>query len=283
MKKLVGLGMLAVALLAEAGCVCCPLQPPPQQVETCRAVLGPARGHVYIFVVNGLDPISYCNFLGLHDYLVKLGYPRTYQGELYHCFWFKPEICKIHGEDPDARFVLIGHGLGAGVAHKLASSLHADNIPVHLLVYIDGDSCTDWPRKHPDNVEHVVNIRTPGSLLNSREVPGAMNVCFSEGSHFTAPTQESTLELLDHEVMKVALTVPQSPPLESPTIPVPELGPTPRPLPSKNESASRDDWDFLKPSKTLNAESPFRYPAPTATAGADEPPRQHTTLKPVSP
>ena len=132
---------LAATLLGQVGCLTCchPVPPPmPEQVMACHTVPSCCRGHVYVFLVDGLDPVRFCNFAGLHHYLTDLGYLNTYHGEMYHCYWFDAEIRRIHKEDPDARFVIVGHGCVRKVARSLACGLQDENIAINLLVFVDG-------------------------------------------------------------------------------------------------------------------------------------------------
>jgi hypothetical protein len=277
--RLLGSCGLAASLLAQAGCLSCchPVPPPaPEQVMACHTVPTCCRSHVYIFLVDGLDPVGFCNFAGLHGYLTSLGYHSTYHGEMYHCFWFRSEICRIHQEDPEARFVLVGHGCGAKMARSMAHDLQADNINVNLMVYVDGN----WlgsAAERPSNVERVINLRVPGYLWTTTDQPEADNVQLAANT-FSAATDPLTLDLLSHELMLIAMTVPpESHELPTPA-PLPDL-PTPRPV-QRLTTAKRDQWDFLKPSDQLNPDSPIRFPAPVGTAKTATPPTPHTTLKP---
>lgn len=275
---LLGTGLLAGALLGQAGCLSCchPIdQPAPEQVTACHTVPACCRSHVYVFLVDGLDPVRFCNFAGVHDYLIQLGFIKTYHGELYHCFWFNSEIHQIHKEDPDARFVIVGHGAGAKMARSMAQDLQAESIPVHLLVYVDG-SMMNGHEPRPGNVERVINAHVSGYVWSSKPVADADNVYLDGASTFSAATDRQTLDLLSHELMQLAMTVPMR--VTEPAPPLPETGPTPRPV-ERSTTAARDDWDFLKPNSQLSSDVPFRYPR--AAAEASETPKTHTSLKPT--
>src|SRR5438128_2674390 len=88
---------------------------------TCRSFPACCRDHVYIFLVNGLDPINFGRLLGLRDYVRKLGFRQTYYGQMFHAAYFKKEIRRIHQEDPEAHFVFIGFSAGMNVAHFMAA------------------------------------------------------------------------------------------------------------------------------------------------------------------
>ena len=215
---------LAASLLAEVGCLSCchPVPPPaPEQVMACHTVPSCCRGHVYIFLVDGVDPVRFCNFAGLHHYLTDLGYLNTYHGEMYHCFWFNSEIRRIHKEDPDARFVIVGHGCGAKVARSLACDLQDENIAVNLLVYVDG-SLLGSSADRPGNVARVINARVPGYVRPTADLAGADNVQLQGSNTFSAATDPGIRDLLGHELMQLAMTVPP----QSFELPVPRRWPS---------------------------------------------------------
>lgn len=271
---------LGAALLGQVGCLSCchPVPTPaPEQVMACHTVPACCRSHVYIFLIDGLDPVRFCNFAGVHDYLISLGYNGTYHGELYHCFWFNSEIRRIHKEDPDARFVLVGHGVGAKMAHSLAHDLQDENIAVNLLVYVDGSWLGNTDRR-PANVERVINARVSGSTLTGANLLDADNVHLEGASTFSAATNQQTLDLLSHELMQIAMSVP-SRVVEPPAAPVSEAGPTPRPV-QRSATAARDEWDFLKPTAQLQASAPVHFTPPAENATAPTATKPHTTLKP---
>jgi hypothetical protein len=271
---------LGAALLGQIGCLSCchPLPTPaPEQVMVCESVPLSCRSHVYIFLLDGLDPVQFCNFAGVHDYLISLGYHSTYHGELYHCFWFNSEIHRIHKEDPEARFVLVGHGVGAKLARSMAHDLQSENIAINLLVYVDG-SWLGSADDRPANVARVINARVSGSTLAGTDLPGADNVRLQGASTFSAATDRQTLDLLNHELMQIAMTVPPRI-AQAPPPPALEAAPTPRPV-QRSAAADRDEWDFLKPTAQLQASSPVHF---AATPPAPTEPAPHTTLKPTQP
>ncbi|HEY8503538.1 MAG TPA: hypothetical protein VIL46_03075, partial [Gemmataceae bacterium] len=70
------LGVLA----ASPGCMTClrPVPCPPEQVLAQRTVPQASRDSVYIFLVNGIDPLDAGNLAGLREYLYATGYPKVY-------------------------------------------------------------------------------------------------------------------------------------------------------------------------------------------------------------
>src|SRR5438034_10131305 len=88
------------AVAANAGCLgfLHPVDMPyaKQLTEPCQSVPRCCRDHVYIFMVNGLDPWNYGNLTGVRDYIQELGFNKTYYGQVYHVWWFNAEIRRIH-------------------------------------------------------------------------------------------------------------------------------------------------------------------------------------------
>src|SRR6266571_8540722 len=98
---------LALALLCGPGCLSCthPIDPPQEDCTAhCLAVPDCCKDHVYIFLINGLDPLEYANLRGVRGHLYALGFSQTYYAQLYHGHSIKKEVCRLHEEDPDARF-----------------------------------------------------------------------------------------------------------------------------------------------------------------------------------
>src|SRR5437764_243197 len=60
-------------------------------IQSSRVRPGNAS-YVYVFVVNGLDPLNYGNLTGLRDHIRALGFEHVFFGQLYHAGWIKKEI-----------------------------------------------------------------------------------------------------------------------------------------------------------------------------------------------
>lgn len=244
--------LLAAHLLAGAGCLSClnPVKPPaPELLETCHSVPTLGRNHVFIFFIGSLDPLDCANLSGVRDYVQSIGFIKTYYGQAYHACWFKSEMRRLHEEDPTARFVLIGHGVGANTAHDLAKTLEKDDIPIDLLVYVDGTRLDNRCRR-AKNVARVVHISGTYCLSAKRNLRGVENIHVHEAGCFGAATHPQTLDLLAEELTQVASRVPIALPPESTEAPNPEIAPTPRPVVPQPTKA-RDEWDFLKPVASL--------------------------------
>src|SRR4051812_37418452 len=68
------------------GTVLHPLQEPSGTVAGANdPALQPAKDHVHVYAVNGLNPMCLGNFNGLCGYIKNQGYQHTYFGQLYTC------------------------------------------------------------------------------------------------------------------------------------------------------------------------------------------------------
>src|SRR2546422_4435526 len=120
------LACLLAAVLASTGCMSFvhPVDVPPEaQAEPCQVPPTCSRDHVYVFFIHGLDPLDIANLNGVRDYVHKLGFHKTYYGQLYHKAYFEKKAISIHKEDPDARFVLVGFSFGANMVRSIAQAL----------------------------------------------------------------------------------------------------------------------------------------------------------------
>ena len=229
--------LLALVVTTSSGCIgfLHPVAPLPTEfVEPCQVLPNCCRSHVYIFLINGLDPGNYCNMTGVRDYLHTLGFIKTYYGQLYHAAGFEKEICRLHETDPDARFVLIGFSYGANMARSITQDVKAKDIHIDLLVYLGGNTMTNTPRDKPENAGQIVNILATGCVWNGATIDGAENVNLPDVWHFGSPSHPYSLEVLARELAEVASHVE-----------VVEEGTPPPP------AAEPGEWDFLKPMSRL--------------------------------
>ncbi len=257
-----GLALLvALCLAGEQGCLSFVHSldvPPKEQVVLGEKIPAPSRNHVHIFLIHGLDPLDLANLRGLTEYLQQLGYLKTHYGQLYHLWAFKKEMLRLHKEEPQTRFVVIGFSFGANVACELVNAVKEDGIVIDLLVYLGGWALSNTPRTCPENVAHVVNILTAGCPWDGN-LAGADNLQYDDVWHFGPPTHPQTRKLLARELAVVAARVPyveKVPPLP------PELEeeiPRPRRLPPEQlrqmTSQLPPEWNFLT-SRSARREAP---------------------------
>lgn len=264
-------------VLSLAGCFkwMQPVSPiTPQQLILCGSMPQACRNHVYLFFLLGADPVDCADVGCLRKHLQDLGFIKAYLGDWFHKDYFAKEIRKIHAEDKVARFALIGYGLGASKARRLAETLQGDGLTIDLLVYLGGSA---GPR--PDNVLKLVNIQGTSHLKESPAVAGAENVHYLEVGSLGCVTHPKTLDCLVTELTWVASRVPvvhREPP------PDPFREPTPHPL-GPVPTGPRDAWDFLKPRPPANLpgqvpDQPERLPPPKP-----EPPKKPESVTQVFP
>jgi hypothetical protein len=221
--------------------------------------------------LHGLDPLDFANLEGLRDYVQSLGFLKTHYGYWYHLFRFRKEICQVHQDDPDARFVVIGFSYGTCMSRELVNLIKDDGVTIDLLVYLSGSILRNTARTCPDNVLHVVNIQSLGDGLTGAELDRADNIHVRNVMHFGSPTHPRTQEVLARELAVVAERVPVVLPPDPPP-PLEEEAPRPRPLhegPAEPEQGHNADWDFLKPGAVQELPPPrtedskFNRPSPT--------------------
>jgi hypothetical protein len=258
LQQRLGVVLLAVLCLAGGqGCLSFVHSldaPPKEQVALGEKIPAPCRKHVHIFLIHGLDPLDLANLGGLTEYIQQLGYIKTHYGQLYHVWSFKKEMRRLHKEEPQTRFVVIGFDFGASVARELVQAVKEDGIVIDLLIYLGGYI----PQTQPENVVRIVNILTAGCPWDGN-VAHADNVQYNDVWHFGSPTHPRTRELLARELAAVAARIPyveKVPPLS------PELEeeiPRPRRLtPDQLRQLSSElppEWSFLN-SHSASGERP---------------------------
>jgi hypothetical protein len=192
-----------------------------------------------------MDPFDWANLQGVRDYVQSLGYIKTHYGQLYHVWQFESDLRRVHREDPDARFVLVGFSFGANMVRNVAHDANAEQVPIDLIVYLGGNTLKDCPEDKPENAVHIVNILATGCVWNGDHLEGADNINYGDVWHFGSPSHPKTLSVLAEELANVAGRVPVVV-REDPVWHPGEEAPRPRPL-GKVPEGPRGDWDFLRP------------------------------------
>ena len=153
-RRTLGSFLLAGTLGMGSGCVSTlnPIdRPVAEQLMSCQAVPPCCKDHVYIFLINGLDPINATNLTGVRDYMHDIGFQKTYYGQLFHTRTYVEEIRRLSAADPDARFVLLGFSFGANMVRNIANAVKDDKIQIDLLVYCGGNTLKNVPADRPEN------------------------------------------------------------------------------------------------------------------------------------
>jgi hypothetical protein len=254
--------LLGLSLLSASGCLSCfnPVAPPKAEwLATCQGLPQMERSHVFIFMMNGLDPFDCCNLTGVRDCVQRLGFIKTYYGQPVHYFWFASELRRLAKDDPQARFVLVGSQLGANVMCALARDVAEDGVPIDLAVFLDGGMLNCDPSDRPTNIHRIVNLWSAHALLPGRNYPDAENVCVKAGNVLGCGPHPDVLERLALELALVAASIP----IETDNPPEPEEAPMPRSAEPQMPLISQE-WDFLMPKNRAPG-----VPVPMATKPAD--------------
>jgi hypothetical protein len=249
------LWLVGAALLAGGGgCATCHYQacgPALDAGPDCQVPLY-NRQQVYVFLINGVVPGT---LDGLRDKLAGQGYTKVYYGQLPHAIWMGQEMRRLAREESAARFVVVGYGVGAPIAAKLAADAVTDRLPVEAVVLLDPTGGTA-----ATGVQTLVVRSTSGSFND----PRAESVSIPGTGYYSLPTNAQTVGLMGDLLADVAARVPP-PPLTVETDWVYEDAP---PVPAYTPPAPRDDpnWNFLLgPSPAASSEvrqAGFRTPSP---------------------
>jgi len=228
---------LAGLLAGVGGCCSClnPVDPPAEPVvQSCHELPKYCRDHVYVFFLNGFDPVNYGNLTGIREYVDTLGFHKTYYGQIYHVGYFADEIKQIHKEEPDAHFVLVGFGCGARKIRCLADQANAEGISIDLMVYLDG-KLPDGMGLENGPVFGTIRVGNSGS-------PSAGPNLWLIGN----PTNHQSVEMLGQQLVHIAASIPAVEPAQPEQLPPPMDEPTPRPV-KRQVPSQNGEWDFLRP------------------------------------
>ncbi len=185
------------------------------EIEFARQLPLAAKQHVYLFFLNGIDPLEFGNLSELRDFCRDLGFARSWYGQFYHRWYFQRVIEEIRERDPEARLVIIGFSAGALAARDLAQALNRQSIPVELLVYLGGATLTNVPRNRPENVRRLIHIRANDPVFRGWAIEGADNVICQDVWHFGTPTHGETRRRIAAALAEIAGQVPVEQPLAS--------------------------------------------------------------------
>lgn len=196
---------------------------------------GCPKDHIYIFAINGVNPMCQGNFNGFCTYLKKQGYCHTYFGQMYTILGWGDRIREVRRCDPEAKIVIVGFSAGANLAKMLANNLAKDCTRVDLLIYLVGDMIPNTPSSFPPNVCRVLNIRAIGLILtggdlfmNGADLDGARN-CRIECRHILVPSRCETLTYVSEELAALACgtCATPAPAIDAPLAPLLPAPPVP--------------------------------------------------------
>ncbi len=219
-----------------AGCTCHLTTNPPVAPDLCEAVESVAacsRSHVYVFFLQGHDPIDCASLEALKETMQSLGFPQAWYAPVWYEKHFKKEIARINQDDPKAHFVLVGYGHGVAAAADLAQTVGTQGINVDLLF------CLAKRTERPYSVARMETILAgcPNNLEGE-------DVHFVDAYSHSLPMHPETVDLLSRDLLALAGSIPAE--TDLPNLPYPDKEPTPQPVMPRAEKP-RDEWDFLKP------------------------------------
>lgn len=261
MTARIWLALGSLGVLVNSGCVTCTYQAQKQCLEACHvSPLDPQlRQHVYLFLMNGYDPLDCAGMTKLRDEVCAAGFPKVYFAQRADRRWYEAEIRRVACEDPAARFVLAGIGGAAEHLVPLAAGTAADGVAIDGLLLLDPIGELD-----PSSPVRTIVLTSKNWKHGSAGVELSQ---LQDAGHFALPTAPSTmttvLELMSESAQLVG-------PLEGPTVPVLPLTDKPAPLPRPREvplpgdDAKPDEWDFLKRTPPSRSE-PLPYPGELPT------------------
>ena len=241
------LGLLAAFTLPGCLSVFNPLpEPPAETKQLCQQLSAARRDQVYVVLLNGADPFGCGNLNGVRDYLNRLGFVKSYYGQLYHEESLLKELLAVHAGHPDARFVVVGFEYGAIAARTLIQKAHEKDLPIDLLMYLEPKGLGSGNSQKLSAVRVITIQESDDQRLASDSTEGEI-IHISPSSRYAVPTNPITLETLTTELTQLAMNVPI--PIST-YEPIPSIlddpAPTPRPIVSKGPEPI-DEWDFLKP------------------------------------
>jgi hypothetical protein len=210
--------------------------PPPVAPDLAEAICSVAqcsRCHVYLFFVQGYDPVDCACLEELKDTVQALGFPNAWYGAACYVSHFKKELARIQEDDPQARFVLVGYKHGVSAAAEMARSVGTQGITFELMV------CLGTQVEKPCTVSRMLTVSA-----SSCECGADDEHHINTWSH-KLPMHPETVEIVSRELLSVAASIPSVG--DMPPRYVPDNAPTPRPVMPPADVTAQDDWDFLKP------------------------------------
>jgi hypothetical protein len=263
------LTLVGFTLAGGPGCLSCfhtVEPPPPELLDPCRCLPQCCKSRVHVFLIDGLDPLNAGALTDVRAFLIDVGFIKTSLGQVYHAGSFGDQIRKLHRDDPEAQFALVGFDRGARSARALACELVGEGVPVALVVFLDGQFLEELPPQGLPGTR-VVHVRNAGGLWDVPELKTVENVNVQGCEHFQLPTHPLTLEVLASGLAAVTQTVPM------PALPIDALPPSfeppppPRPIEPPGVGAAAAGWDFLRATDRLPPADALPVPQGQLTSG----------------
>ena len=235
------------ALALSSGCTTCNHTAFAESMRPIEkvCVTAPARDKVYTFFMNGADLLELNGFSELQHELVCAGFPKIYYAQRADREWYRRELHRLHRDDPDARFLLVGYGSAADQVQELACQVSREQIPIDTVVYIDpigakGDLTQNVPYRAVILKSHhwraAPRLKAPETITIDRI------------GHIGVPHHPATVQTIVDLMTDSALRVPL-PDATVDCLPLRNDGtrPIPRPAEPKEIKPPPPGWEFLCP------------------------------------
>jgi hypothetical protein len=195
---------IAVVLLAGSGCEACGgkgFALAYQAGPSCDVPLS-QRNHVYVFAVGSTTPSGVTSLTTLCDEISKRGFAKVAYAQTIYTSWMAKEMSRIHGDDEDAVFVILGSEAGGPTAVKLAESAILDGLPVAAFVLLDAEGKTTVPNLGT----HVMIVGSDFGLASSSQ---RESVALSEVGRYSLPTDPRTISAVARLLNDLAQRTPE--------------------------------------------------------------------------
>lgn len=226
--------ILVAIALGLPGCTTCNHRAGDIALESdrCPDVDPGQRVHVYAVVVKGFDPLDLAGTESLIASLVDAGFPKVYRIENHHTSFVEREVQQILSDRPDARFVVIGSGTGAGLARQLVGRVSSLGGAVDALIEV----APVHPRflgasyAIPESIRHQIIMRN-GNTYPAAGVATEYRIVSDLGIWSPCVHPEVTATIKDAMVVSARGIVPEE---ASTTVSMPLLD-RPAPLPGQRK------------------------------------------------
>lgn len=228
--------VVAAGFLAPTGCLNCSHHGydiarhsgPECEVPSCQ------RNAVYVFAMSSLNPVSIVALDDLREQLNRQGFSKVATGQTIHAGWMAREMNRIHEEEPEAAFVIVGFESAAPVAARLAERSISEGMPVAGVVVItSGDSSSIvLPR---------IRTLAIGSAIESGIVESVEAVPVPNVASYGLATDSRTVEAIGRMLRDAAVSIPM-PEIAEPSAWSYPFAPPMRP---EGNSARDPNWVFM--------------------------------------
>lgn len=192
---------IAAILLGSTGCLSCGhhchqyarTAGPENDIPTVQ------RNGVYVFAMSSLNPVSMVALDTLREQLSQQGYAKVATGQTIHALWMASEMRRIHEDEPDAVFVVMGFESAASAASRLAEKAQAEGLPVAGVVVITSGETSATASPH---------IRTLAIGPGSSESGHLESVPVTDVASFGLATDTRTVQAIGRLLGDAAGTVP---------------------------------------------------------------------------